>query len=77
MACIYWVYRTTSVSRVTLFWAAFVLTRPLGATGGDLLWRPSAEGGLGLGRVAVSLVLIGIMWVLMPRADEVRQSSSV
>jgi uncharacterized membrane-anchored protein len=64
MGGLYWLYRTTSTSRVALFWAAFILTRPLGATGGDLLWKPAAEGGLGLGRVAVSFVLVSIIVAL-------------
>jgi len=61
MLGIYGLYATTTVSRVALFWTAFVLTRPLGATGGDLLSRPQVEGGLGLGRVGVSIVLLALM----------------
>ncbi len=44
------VYYTTSLSRTVLFWAAFILTRPLGATMGDLLTKPVQDGGLHLGR---------------------------
>lgn len=44
-----------------LFWAAYVLTRPLGATLGDTLTKPYAEGGLNLGRIASSLVIAGAM----------------
>ena len=40
---------TSDVVRVGLFWAAFVLTRPFGATFGDVLARPTHEGGLGFG----------------------------
>ena len=40
-----------------LFWAAFILTRPLGATVGDLLDKPVANGGLALGRFSASAVL--------------------
>ena len=43
-------YFTTSVSRTALFWAAFILTRPLGATVGDFLDKPIAKGGLALSR---------------------------
>jgi uncharacterized membrane-anchored protein len=50
-------YLTTSLSRVTLFWAAFILTRPLGATLGDFFDKPPAEGGLGMSRPLASLVL--------------------
>jgi uncharacterized membrane-anchored protein len=45
----------------TLFWAAYVLTRPLGATLGDLLTKPTDDGGLDLGRISSSLVIAGAM----------------
>lgn len=51
------VYFTTSVSRVALFWAAFILTRPLGATVGDFLDKPIDKGGLDLSRPLASAVL--------------------
>jgi uncharacterized membrane-anchored protein len=55
-----------AVSSVVLFWFAFVLTRPLGATAGDLLTKPIAKGGLNLGTLGSSAVLlavlIGLMW---------------
>jgi uncharacterized membrane-anchored protein len=44
-----------------LFWAAYVLTRPLGATLGDTLTKPIVDGGLNLGRIASSLVMAGAM----------------
>jgi uncharacterized membrane-anchored protein len=47
--------------RVLLFWLAFVLTRPFGATCGDLLTKPSALGGFGLGTVGSSLALAAIL----------------
>ena len=50
-------YFTTRISRVALFWAAFILTRPLGATVGDFLDKPVASGGLEFGRPMASLVL--------------------
>lgn len=50
-------YFYTAVSRTLLFWAAFILTRPLGATVGDLLDKPVAAGGLALGRFSASAVL--------------------
>lgn len=50
-------YFSTNVSRTVLFWAAFILTRPLGATVGDLLDKPIASGGLALGRFSASAVL--------------------
>jgi len=50
-------YHWTNVSRVTLFWAAFILTRPLGATVGDLLDKPVSNGGLNLSRPLASAVI--------------------
>jgi uncharacterized membrane-anchored protein len=50
-------YCCTNVSRTLLFWAAFILTRPLGATVGDLLDKPIADGGLALGRFSASAVI--------------------
>src|SRR4051812_46802089 len=50
-------YFFTSVPESLLFWAAYVLTRPLGATLGDTLTKAHAEGGLELGRITSSLVI--------------------
>jgi uncharacterized membrane-anchored protein len=65
-------YFWTGVSRVTLFWAAFILTRPLGATLGDLLTKPIQDGGLHLGRILSSLVIAGFIvacvWLLPQQA---------
>ena len=54
-------YRWTALSRIALFWAAFVLTRPLGAVLGDLLDKPVDHGGLALSRYAASLALLAAM----------------
>jgi uncharacterized membrane-anchored protein len=51
-------YFWTNVSRTTLFWVAFVLTRPLGAVLGDFLDKPLEAGGLALSRYAASAVLL-------------------
>jgi len=51
-------YFWTSISRTLLFWAAFVLTRPLGAVVGDFLDKPIAQGGLALSRYSASAVLL-------------------
>ena len=51
-------YLTTNVSRVALFWTAFILTRPLGAVVGDLLDKPVDKGGLDLSRPIASAVLL-------------------
>jgi uncharacterized membrane-anchored protein len=50
-------YFWTGVSRVLLFWAAFILTRPLGATAGDFLDKPVAQGGLNLSRPLASAII--------------------
>ena len=63
-------WRFTSANRVMLFWAAFILTRPLGATVGDFLDKPLAQGGLDLSRPLASLVLaiaIGVLIQLLPQ----------
>ncbi len=58
-------YYFTNVSRVALFWAAFILTRPLGATVGDLLDKPLALGGLEFSRYYASAVLIAAILALI------------
>ena len=58
LAIIAALYFWTQVSRTALFWGAFILTRPLGATVGDFLDKPLAEGGLNLSRPLASAVLI-------------------
>jgi uncharacterized membrane-anchored protein len=55
------VYFFTQISHAFLFWTAFILTRPLGATLGDLLTKPTDHGGLNLGRITSSLVIAGFM----------------
>ena len=54
-------YFSTKVSRVALFWAAFILTRPLGATVGDWLDKPLGKGGLELSRPLASAVLAAVI----------------
>ena len=65
-------YFWTNTSRVFLFWAAFILTRPLGATVGDFLDKPVSDGGLALSRPIASAVIgvfiIGCLLVLPQRA---------
>jgi uncharacterized membrane-anchored protein len=58
-AAYYW----TQVSRTVLFWAAFILTRPLGAVVGDFLDKPLDKGGLALSRYSASAVLIALILV--------------
>ena len=65
-------YFWTNISRVTLFWAAFILTRPLGATVGDFLDKPRDHGGLALSRPLASAILaaliVGCLLILPQRA---------
>ena len=51
----------TALSKTLLFWAAFILTRPLGAVVGDFLDKPVAQGGLALSRYSASIALIVII----------------
>jgi uncharacterized membrane-anchored protein len=54
-------YFWTNISRTLLFWAAFILTRPLGATLGDLLDKPVRDGGLAYSRYAASAILAAVI----------------
>ena len=63
-------YVFTNISRTLLFWSAFILTRPLGATVGDFLDKPKANGGLAFGRFDASAILIALilaMIILLPQ----------
>ncbi|MEO7425472.1 MAG: hypothetical protein ABI036_09815 [Fibrobacteria bacterium] len=67
-AAYYW----SNLSRTALFWAAFILTRPLGAVIGDFLDKPHANGGLELSRYSASLMLLaliaGCIWIFPQKA---------
>jgi uncharacterized membrane-anchored protein len=73
-------YFYTRLSRTLLFWSAFILTRPLGATVGDLLTKPIANGGLNLSRFTSSLIIavfmIGCILFMSKRAGDHRQGHS-
>lgn len=64
----------TAISKAGLFWAAFILTRPLGATVGDFLDKPLDHGGLAMSRPLATAVLGGLIlalvWMLPQRAGE-------
>ena len=72
LAVIAGLYYWTNISRVLLFWAAFILTRPLGATVGDFLDKPVDEGGLALSRplatAAIAAFIIVCLLVFPQRA---------
>jgi uncharacterized membrane-anchored protein len=58
-------YYSAKISRVVLFWIAFVLTRPFGATFGDLLTKSYEKGGLDYGTWGASLILFGLLAALI------------
>jgi uncharacterized membrane-anchored protein len=72
LAVIVAAYWFTNISRVLLFWLAFILTRPLGATVGDFLDKPVNDGGLALSRPIASAVIaafiLGCLFILPQRA---------
>jgi uncharacterized membrane-anchored protein len=65
LALIILAYFFTKISHIVLFWFAFVLTRPFGATFGDLLTKPLAKGGLNFGTIGSSAILFGILVILI------------
>ena len=72
LAAVVALYYWTTVSRIVLFWAAFILTRPLGAAVGDFLDKSHQQGGLAMSRPLASAVLavliIILIWALPQRA---------
>jgi uncharacterized membrane-anchored protein len=74
------IYYWTNVSRVLLFWAAFILTRPLGATVGDFLDKPVSHGGLDLSRpiasAVIAIFILGCILVLPQRAGRHASASA-
>ncbi len=65
LALVAFAYWRTAISRAYLFWAAFILTRPLGAVVGDFLDKPVSHGGLELSRLGASLVLTAAIVTLV------------
>ncbi|MFI6655400.1 hypothetical protein ACIBL8_07800 [Streptomyces sp. NPDC050523] len=61
--------KAPAVPNVLLFWIGFVLTRPLGATAGDLLTKPVGKGGMNLGTAGSSAVLLAVLLGLMAHAQ--------
>jgi len=70
----------TRLNKVALFWAAFILTRPLGATMGDFLDKPVAHGGLDLSRYTASAILalaiVALVMLLPQRAERIDAAPS-
>jgi uncharacterized membrane-anchored protein len=65
LALVAGLYYCTTASRVLLFWLAFILTRPLGATVGDFLDKPINQGGLALSRPLASAVIAAFIAVCL------------
>ncbi len=76
LAMIVVAYYSKRIDRVLLFWLAFVLTRPFGATFGDLLTKPTDKGGLNLGTLGSSLVLTAILIACVAWTERKRVSPS-
>ncbi len=69
-------YFFTNVSRVFLFWAAFILTRPLGASVGDFLDKPVSDGGLAFSRPIASAIIAAFIIALHPRPAAAGRTTS-
>ena len=63
----------TNVSKTTLFWVAFVLTRPFGATFGDFLTKPVAKGGINFGTIGSSIVFCVILIFAIAKETKLEQ----
>lgn len=61
----YGAYRLLNLNAVAAFWIAYILTRPFGASFGDLLSQPHANGGMGLGTVGTSAIFLSVILVLI------------
>lgn len=77
--CIAFIGFFTKANKILLFWLAFVLTRPFGATLGDLMTKAHSQGGLGFGTAITSSILFAILALLVFRsnasADPLRQAT--
>ncbi|HEV2643485.1 MAG TPA: hypothetical protein VGT98_12290, partial [Candidatus Elarobacter sp.] len=65
IAVVYALYRMRVINGVLAFWIAYILTRPLGASAGDLLTQPGSDGGLGIGRLSSTAVILVIIIALV------------
>jgi uncharacterized membrane-anchored protein len=73
IACVAAAHFATKLPDALLFWAAYVLTRPLGATLGDTLTKSHSEGGLALGRITSSLTIAAAMIVVIALTSHPRE----
>jgi uncharacterized membrane-anchored protein len=67
----------TKISPVLLFWIAFILTRPFGATFGDLLTKPPIKGGLGFGTIGSSAFLFGLLAILVGYSIKAKNATAL
>jgi uncharacterized membrane-anchored protein len=64
----------SNISKIVLFWLAFVLTRPFGASFGDLLTKPDIQGGLGLGTIGASLFFVIVLVIALHKETILERS---
>ena len=69
-------HRLKALPQAILFWAAYILTRPLGATLGDTLTKSHAQGGLAFGRFLAAGVIAAVMVVLVLATPRLRRPAS-
>ena len=67
-------YRLLNLNAVTAFWIAYILTRPFGASFGDLLSQPREIGGLGFGTVGTSAIFLGVIFLLIVAMTKAQRS---
>lgn len=77
IAVVYVAYRFGKVNEVLTFWIAYILTRPLGASMGDLLTAARTEGGLGLGTIPTSVVFLVVIVVLVIHLTNEEKKKSI
>jgi len=73
IACVAAAHYFTKLPDALLFWVAYVLTRPLGATLGDTLTKSHSEGGLALGRITSSLTIAAAMIIVITLTSRHRE----
>ena len=70
-------HRLKWLPQAVLFWAAYVLTRPLGATLGDMLTKSHSQGGLEFGRITATLIIAAAMVVFIVVSPKLRRPATV
>ncbi|HTH93277.1 MAG TPA: hypothetical protein VL576_02250 [Candidatus Paceibacterota bacterium] len=77
IAIIYWLYKQFNLNATLAFWAAYILTRPLGASLGDFLTQARSDGGLGLGTVATTAIflvaiIVTVVYLIKTKKDVIQ-----